>query len=193
MNTENQKTSEGVRPAAVESGPPYPIKSGDDDFTPRYLEAEKIRLFRSPMGSPRLEIQGEVCYPRVTVWRILPLSDPEHYISLGVGEDKEIGIIQDPSQLDAESLTILREELDKRYFTPVIQKIYHVKERFGVHEWEVETSRGKLTFSVQGLHQNIKHVPPARLLVTDVRGNRYDIPDYHKLDSHSFDQIQRHL
>lgn len=191
MNTEKEKIPNSI--AALESGPPLPVGIEDNDFTPRYLEPEKIRLFRSPMGAPRLEILEEVCYTYVVVRRILPLTAPDCYISLGVGEETEIGIIEDPSQLDAESLKILREELDKRYFTPVIKRVHRVKERFGVHEWEVETSRGRITFSVQGLHQNVRHFPPARLLVTDVRGNRYDIPDYHRLDSHSFNQIQRHL
>ena len=191
MNTEKEKISKGI--AALESGPPLPIGVEDDDFTPRYLDPEKTRLFRSPMGAPRLEILEEVCYTRVAVRRILPLSDPNRYISLGIGEDVEIGIIEDPSRLDPESQEILREELDKRYFTPIIQKVYRVKERFGIHDWEVETSRGRITFSVQGLHQNVRQFPPARLLVTDVRGNRYDIPDYQRLDSHSFNQIQRHL
>ena len=191
MNTEKEKVSKGI--AALESGPPLPVSLDNDDFTPRYLDPEKIRLFRSPMGSPRLEILEEVCYTRVAVRRILPLSEPDRYISLGIGEEVEIGIIEEPSRLDTESQEILREELDKRYFTPIIKKVYRVKERFGIHDWEVETSRGRITFSVQGLHQNVRQFPPARLLVTDVRGNRYDIPDYHRLDSHSFNQIQRHL
>ena len=191
MNMEKEKMSKGI--AALESGPPLPVSLDGDDFTPRYLVPEKIRLFRSPMGAPRLEILDEVCYTRVTIRRILPLSDPNRYISLGVGEEVEIGIIEEPSRLDTESLEILREELDKRYFTPIIKRVLRVKERFGIHDWEVETSRGRVTFSVQGLHQNVRQFPPARLLVTDVRGNRYDIPDYHKLDSHSFNQIQRHL
>ena len=191
MNTEKEKISKGI--AALESGPPLPVAIEEDDFTPRYLDPEKIRLFRSPMGAPRLEILEEACYTRVTVRRILPLSAPDRYISLGVDEEVEIGIIEEPSRLDAESLKTLREELDKRYFTPVIQRIHRVKERFGIHDWQVETSRGRITFSVQGLHQNVRQVPPARLLITDVRGNRYDIPDYHRLDAHSFNQIQRHL
>ena len=165
----------------------------DDDFTPKYLNPDRVLLFRSPMGAPRLEIQDEVCYPRVSFRRILPLSDPEHYISFGVGDDVEIGIVVDPSELNFESRKIVREELDKRYFTPVITKILRVKERFGVHEWETETLRGRTTFSVQGLHQNIKQVPPARIFVTDVRGNRYDLPDYRKLDPNSFAYIQRYL
>lgn len=191
MNREKQNPKTGS--SAGDSRPSFENDFDGDDFTPNYLNPEKIRLFRSPMGSPRLEIRDEMCYPRVTFRRIRPLSDPEHYISFGVGDEVEIGIVVDPSELNPESRKIIREELDKRYFTPVITKIRRVKERFGVHEWDTDTSRGRITFSVQGLHQNIKQVPPARILVTDVRGNRYDLPDYRKLDPDSFHQIQRYL
>ena len=176
-------TSDGAKPESPES----------DDFTPRYLDAAELTFTRSEVGTARLEIQDEVCHLRVVVRRLMPLSNPEEYISLAADEDTEIGILVNPSELTPESLKILREELDKRYFTPTIQKIHRVKEQFGIHEWEVETERGRITFSVRGLNQNIKQVPPARLFVTDVRGNRYDIPDYRELDAQSYQQIQRHL
>lgn len=168
--------------------PPEP-----DDFTPRYLDAAQLTFTRSEVGTARLEIRQEACYLRVMVRRLMPLSNPDGYISLGADEDSEIGILVNPSELAPASLKIVKEELDKRYFTPTIQKIYRVKEHFGIHEWEVETERGRVTFSVRGLNQNIKQVPPARLFVTDVRGNRYDIPDYRELDLQSYQQIQRHL
>ncbi len=167
--------------------------SEPDDFTPRYLDAAELSFTRAEVGTARLEIRDEVCHLRVVVRQLMPLSNPEAYISLAADEDTEIGILVNPLELAPESLKILREELDKRYFTPTIQKIYRVKEHFGIHEWEVETERGRITFSVRGLNQNIKQVPPARLFVTDVRGNRYDIPDYRELDAQSYLQIQRHL
>ena len=170
-----------------------PGLSEPDDFTPRYFDGADLTFTRAEVGTARLEIHGEACYLRVVVRRLMPLSNPDGYISLAADEDTEIGILVNPSELAPESLRILQEELDKRYFTPIIQKIYRVKEQFGIHEWEVETARGRVTFSVRGLNQNIKQVPPARLFVTDVRGNRYDIPDYRKLDAQSYHQIQRHL
>lgn len=167
--------------------------SESDDFTPRYLDAAELTFTRSEVGTARLEIRNDVCHLRVVLRRLMPLSNPEGYISIAADEDTEVGILVNPSELESESLKILLEELDKRYFTPTIQKIYRVKEQFGIHEWEVQTERGRITFSVRGLNQNIKQVPPARLFVTDVRGNRYDIPDYRELDTQSYLQIQRHL
>lgn len=164
-----------------------------DDFTQRFLDPSKLTFTRSDVGTVRLEIHNQVCHLRVIVRRLMPLSNPNQYISLAADEDTEIGILVNPSELALESQKILNEELDKRYFTPTIKKVYRVKEQFGIHEWEVETERGQVTFQVRGLNQNIKQAPPARLFVTDVRGNRYDIPDYRELDAKSFHQIQRHL
>ena len=185
-NTEKQETPITDNITKQESPEP-------DDFTPRYLDAAQLTFTRSEVETARLEIQDEACYLRVVVRRLMPLSNPDGYISLAADEDTEIGILVNPLELAPESLKILQEELDKRYFTPTIQKIHRVKEQFGIHEWEVETERGRITFSVRGLNQNIKQVPPARLFVTDVRGNRYDIPDYRELDAQSYHQIQRHL
>lgn len=164
-----------------------------DDFTQRFLDPSQLTFTRSEVGTVRLIIQNEVCHLRVIIRRLMPLSNPSQYISLAADEDTEIGILVNPVELAPESQKILNEELDKRYFTPTIKRIYRVKEQFGIHEWEVETERGRVAFQVRGLNQNIKQTLPARLFVTDVRGNRYDIPDYRELDAKSFHQIQRHL
>ena len=188
---QNENTEKHVTPAAAPTVNSVP--SEQDDFTPRYLDPDTLTFTRSEVGTARLEIRKEACYLRVVVRRLMPLSNPDRYISLAADEDTEIGILVNPSELDSGSLEILQEELDKRYFTPTIQKVHRVKEQFGTHEWEVETERGHVTFLVRGLNQNIKQVPPARLFVTDVRGNRYDIPDYRELDAQSYLHIQRHL
>ena len=170
-----------------------PMAPEQDDFTQRFLDPSTLAFTRSQVGTVRLEIHNEVCHLRVIVRRLMPLSNPDQYVSLAADEDTEIGIIVNPSDLAPECQKIIYEELDKRYFTPTIKKIYRVKEQFGIHEWEVKTERGRVTFQVRGLNQNIKQALPARLFVTDVRGNRYDIPDYRELDAKSFHQIQRHL
>ena len=73
-----------------------PESPESDDFTPRYLDAAALRFTRSEVGTARLEIQGEVCHLRVVVRRLMPLSNPEKYISLAADEDTEIGILVNP-------------------------------------------------------------------------------------------------
>ncbi|MYF97607.1 DUF1854 domain-containing protein [Candidatus Poribacteria bacterium] len=184
-----------VKEPKIPSGNPSESTQSPEhsNYLHRYLDASELTFTRCPVGTARLEIQNEVCHLRVIVRRLMPLSNPDKYISLAADEDTEIGILKNPTDLAPESLKILNDELDKRYFTPTIKKIYRVKEQFGIHEWEVKTERGQVKFMVRGLNQNIKQVPPARLFVTDVKGNRYDIPDYRELDAKSFHQIQRHL
>ena len=86
-----------------------PESSEPDDFTPRYLDAAELTFTRSEVGTARLEIQDEVCHLRVVVRQLMPLSNPEAYISLAADEDTEIGILVNPSKLAPESLKILRE------------------------------------------------------------------------------------
>ena len=159
----------------------------------RTLEPRDVKLSRSPGGAVRLTLGDRVCYRRVTVRRVRPLSDPDRYIALWADNEVEIGIISDVGEVDETGAEIVREELARRYSTPIIHRILRVQERFGVQHWTVDSSHGRLTFYVRGLHQNVTPRPPRRLLITDVRGNRYDIPDYAELDARSYAQIQRHL
>ena len=173
---------------------PSPAPAVDvDGFEPRYLDPAEVQLTRLPSGTVRLVLADRVGYPRVTVRRIRPLSDPDRYIALWADEAEEIGMLKDVSALDSDSAAIVAEELKRRYLTPVIRRILNLKERFGVQQWHVATSQGKVSFYVSGLHQNIRRVPPNRLLITDVRENRYDIPDVAALDRRSLLHIQRHL
>ena len=92
----------------------------------------------------------------------MPLSDPNQYISIAADEDTEIGILVKPSALDSKSPGDSPRgnwinATSRRQF----RKFYRVKEQFGIHEWEVENRAGvRVTFSVRGLNQNIKQVPP---------------------------------
>ena len=93
-----------------------------DEFTQRFLDPSQLTFTRSEVGTVRLEIHNKVCHLRVIVRRLMPLSNPDQYISLATDEDTEIGILVNPSELAPENQKILNEELDKRYFTPTIKK-----------------------------------------------------------------------
>ncbi len=80
-----------------------------------------------------------------------------------------------------ETAQLLEEQLQIRYFTPEISKVVTVKEEFGYSYWEAETTAGLCRFTVRSGGGNAKLVTPVRLLVTDVDGNRFVIPDMNKL------------
>jgi hypothetical protein len=155
----------------------------------RLLEAKWVRLFRSREGTPRAEIDGELSCLHVRVHCAFPLSHPEEYISLRDGQGHEIGLIRSLHDLDAESRAVAEEEIERRYFLPEITAVQSLTGRFGIREWQVETDRGPRTFMVRGRSENVVQMPPHRVVVTDVLGNRYKIPDTTKLDRRSQAQL----
>ena len=49
----------------------------------------------------------------------------------------------------------------------------------------METDRGKVTFLTRGLRDKVQEPRPGHLTLTDVEGNRFDIPDLADLDPES--------
>jgi hypothetical protein len=158
----------------------------------RYLDPRKLRFF--PCGAIlRLTLEDDRCYLKVTVVRVFPLSRPQRPLSVRDGANKEVGILVDAAELDAESRRLVQEELDRRYLTPSIHRIVAVKERFGTVEWSVETDRGPWKFTMRNPRENVVQPSPGRYLLTDVDGNRFDVLDLSALDAPSQAWLMRFL
>jgi len=67
----------------------------------------------------------------------------------------------------------------------VVHHIQDIKEEFGIVTWDVQTDRGPRRYIVRGLRDNVHEQSDFRLMVTDVDGNRFEIPDYTVLDARS--------
>jgi hypothetical protein len=158
----------------------------------RYLELKKLQ-FQRHGAILRLIIEDEGCWLKVSVVRIFPLSGPQRYLSVRDGANKEVGIIVEPNELDAENRRLVAEELERRYLVPVVRRIIAVKERFGTVEWEVETDRGIGKFTMRNVRENVLQPSPDRYLFSDVEGNRYDVRDLTALDAASQAFVQRYL
>ncbi|MCX7935279.1 MAG: DUF1854 domain-containing protein, partial [Planctomycetota bacterium] len=109
------------------------------------------------------------------------------------GSDKEVGMLRRLEDLDAESRAAVAAELARRYFLPVIRRIVKCRERFESVEWEVETDRGLTRFATRLSRQEALQPTPGRYILVDVDGNRYDIPDYRRLDGRSQALLLRYL
>ena len=148
------------------------------------LDPGKIRVFRDPKGRPTIRIGDEekIVYRFV---RSFPLTGASRYISVSDEEGKEMGLIRNLKELDQESWRVIEEELEKAYFMPKITKILAVKELYGgMTDFTVETDRGYKEFESHG-RSAVRWVTASRVVVTDVDGNRYEIPDLGALDSRS--------
>ena len=168
-------------------------KTSEDVAELKFLDPARLRLFRTKGGSLRLTIANECSYLKVSVTRAFPLSGPRHYIGLRDGTDNEIGIIRDIRKLDSASRELVEEELKKRYFMPVIRRIKSIREEFGLSYWHVETDKGARQFIVRNPRDNLIAIGLRRVMVLDVDGNRFEIPDYTRLDPRSFAFVNRVL
>lgn len=151
----------------------------------RYLSPEECEFSATPGGFVRLRLTSGEEYARVNVHRSFPLSMKDRYISVRDMEGNEIGMIEDLSQFPREVADLIRAELDRRYFTPVIKRIENIKEEFGYAYWTVETDVGFRRFTVRDMHSNVIPLSAERVFIVDVDGNRYDIPNYTVLDAKS--------
>lgn len=138
-------------------------------------------------------------FERVVPVRAFPITDPEEFISIKEpdsrekGKGAEIGLIRKMSDFDTETQALLREELDRRYFTPVIKRLTGVKEKFGYHYWDAETSAGKVSFVMTNVSSNIRTLEDGRVFIHDIDGNCFQIPDPAKLDKASLKKIEIYM
>lgn len=132
-------------------------------------------------------------YDRIFLHRAFPFDYPYAYISVLDMDSKELGLIQNLDALDKDVSEMLRAELDRKYYTPVIRQILSVKDKFGFSYWKVITDEGELTFTMRDTFSNLLKVGGGRIFVNDIDGNRYEIPDLEKLDRKSFKKIELFL
>jgi hypothetical protein len=124
------------------------------------------------------------------VWAA-PLSQPDRFLALLNGKGEEITTIDDLGALSASSVKAVREELRRRYLTPVITSIDSAKSEFGVTYWTVQTDRGRREFVTQSLQENAQWVSPGHLILVDVDGNRFEITELNELDEISRQFVER--
>ena len=198
-------------------------KKANDEYTSEEIEAlfnkresvpltpENARFFRSNGGLISLELshKGEKnedgseteneTFERVVIIRSFPVSNPDEYISIREpstkrrGNGAEIGMIRNITDFDENTILLLKEELDRRYFTPEILKIYSLKEKFGYSYIDAKTSAGKITFVLNNPYSNFRKLENGSVLISDMDGNCFIIPNPDNLDKASLKKIEIYL
>jgi hypothetical protein len=166
-------------------------KGGLADFEQlKYLDPENSTFIRTEGGFLSLHVEPDRNYPRVNLFRSFPFTAERTYISVREPEGEEVGIIRNLDDFPREVVALLDEEIDRRYFLPLIEKINSIKEEFGYSYWDVETNSGSRRFTIKRDQNSLIPVRGNRLLVIDVDGNRFEISDYKKLDAKSYRTIE---
>lgn len=157
-------------------------KESEELLEMRLLDGKNASFSRTPGGFVSLKTEGKE-YPRVGVYLTFPLTNPEEFISIREADEKarEIGLIEKLTLFPADQQEMLREQIKLRYFMPVITKVLDVKDEYGYAYWNVVTTFGACRFTTQMSGDAVISLSDSRLMVTDIDGNRYEIPDFYGL------------
>jgi hypothetical protein len=149
------------------------------------MDPAELKLFYHPKERLRLTVDEDRSYLTVKPVWAAPLSHPNRYLAFLNGKGEEIGMIADPGGLPPESLAAAQRELRQRYLTATVHAILHAKQEYGATYWTVATDRGSREFVTQNLQENAQWHSATHLLLIDVDGNRFEIPDIEALDTRS--------
>ena len=157
-------------------------KESEELMQMRFLTAENAVFSRTEGGFLSLKTEDKE-YTRVGVYLTFPLTMPEEFISIREADEKakEIGLIEKLSALSKDQQEMIREQIRLCYFMPIITKVLDVKDEYGFAYWHVMTNFGVCRFTTHMSGDAVITLGESRLLVTDIDGNRYDIPDFYQL------------
>jgi hypothetical protein len=153
----------------------------------RVLEGGTVELLREADGTMTVVSEGRKLKGAKIVL-CAPLTDPDAVASVVI-DGKEAAVLRGLSRLSPASRKALEGAKQEHYLTPKIRKVLALEYQFGAVYWKVDTDRGPREFVIKGISQHVRWLSDSRLLLSDVDGNRFEIPDLDALDEDSRDLI----
>ena len=181
------------------SFPGGPFGKGPDRGPARTLAELSVTVWLTPQNATFyikndfLHIKTESYEGRAFLCRQFPFELEWEFISVMNEEQAEVGIIKATSLFAEAGEDLLRTELSRRYYAPIIDKIMGVKERYGFSYWRVHTAEGNVNFTLHDTYRSIIRATGGRVVLLDVNGNRFEIPDVEALDRKSYKKIELYL
>lgn len=156
------------------------------------LNASGLSFYRNPNGFLAMKKDGQD-FKRVKLTRVLPFSDPQRYVAVSDYEGNEIGIIKDVAGLSPENAELVQAELGARYYCPTISKVISIREKMGHFYFDVRIGEHKKVFAIRDITKSIKQLDENSIIISDVDGNRYLIPDIWAVDGKSRRKLEPYL
>ena len=131
--------------------------------------------------------------PGVVPVRAFPIQAPQDGIALVDPEGHELAWFAQLSAIPQPARGLIEEELARREFMPVLERIVSVSGFSTPCTWTVETDRGRAEFVLRG-DEDIRRIGSAHaLLIADSHGINYLVPDQLALDAYSKRVLDRFL
>jgi hypothetical protein len=155
--------------------------------------ADAFSLELSPFGKLVLTTAQGQRFEGVVPVRAFPIHAPEEGVSLIDTDGHEVLWVDHLAQCPEPAQDLLRRELARREFVPVIARIVSVSSFSTPCTWAVETDRGACEFVLRG-DEDIRRVGADNtLLIADAHGIQYLVPDQLALDLQSKKILDRFL
>lgn len=146
------------------------------------VNSDLVTAVKSSTGALRVTLGKELSILDAVIMRCYPQTQPDEWISICDGSSKEVCLLETMRHMKPDSRRLIEEYLTDRYFVPMIEQLKSVSVSAGILALDVVTNRGVETVFVKDFAQNIRRLTVYHLVITDIEGNRYDIPDKRKLD-----------
>lgn len=158
-----------------------------------YLEPQHARFYIENNDFLSLEYKGEV-YRNIKLHRAMPFKLPDDYISVQDMDSKELFLIRSLYEFSEEQALLMSWHLKKRYHTPKIIRLNNIKEKLGYLYFDITTEVGPKSFALRDASHNIRRIDDGkRIIIVDVDGNRYEIPDVSRMSAKDFRHIEPYL
>jgi hypothetical protein len=122
-------------------------------------------------------------YGDVRPVRMFPITDPEGWISICDSKYNELLCIESIEAVPAESRQIFEEELNRCMFTPAIRQIKQCAPIGDNVRLFIVTDRGATDIVIDT--EDMYRLSGNRILIKDLSGMRYLIPDWQKMNAQS--------
>ena len=125
--------------------------------------------------------------------RLFPKSGSDRYIVLLNTDGDQVAIIRDLNNIIPESREVVQKALEEYYMIPRISKFIRMTEKYKIWMWTAQTDKGVITFEIRNHIASVKPLYDGRVLIKDADDNRYEIPDYRKMDKKSIKMLEPKL
>lgn len=120
----------------------------------------------------------------VRVHRLFPWSEAARLVSLRDAANREFALVGPGDRLDESSRKTLDEAVVSAGFVLEVVRVVAIDAEIEIRVWSVETRQGPRRFQTP-LDEWPREMPGGGLLVRDVAGDLYRIPDPERLDARS--------
>ena len=146
--------------------------------------APRNELILENTGGGRIAVVVDGASVTVRVRECFPWSEPGRYLSLRNEDDEEVAFVEDPALLHDASRRVLESALAEAGFVIEVLRVVAIDEEVEIRQWTIETRNGRRHFQTH-LDDWPRRLPMGGLLIRDVGGDLYRLPEPSALDRRS--------